>query len=103
MQRRSNMAYAVLKQDIIAHEQEDEESTKMFSVGSRLDLEDWDEDGWFMFYDTEGDMMYECEERPDDVLTFESAKKNVDSSAVVENAYRPVPNMTPLSRKHLLI
>ena len=100
MLRRSNMSYATLAQDIIAHEQDDENATKMFSVGTRLDIEDWEED-WFMFYESEGDIMYECEEQPDDVLRFESA--NVDSSAVVATPYRPVPNMTPLTRKHLLI
>lgn len=94
------MSYATLVKDIVAHEDGDESTTKMFEVGYLLDVEDWDDD-WFSFYDSDGDLVYMCDERPDDVLTFDDAEHN--NPEVPIEKYRPVPNMTPLSRKHLLL
>ena len=91
---------ATLKQNIVANRDGDDQDSKMFNAGMSLDIEDWDDD-WFAFADPNSGDYYECEERPDQALVFDNVKQN---SAPTENVpYRPVPNMTPLSRRHLLL
>ena len=101
------MAYATLKRDIIAHEDGDDSTTKMFPAGTLLDVEDWDEN-WFMFSSTDDpDWLYECDdEATSNVLTFDDSELNDQDSPdtlTPVKAYVPTPNMTRLERKYLLL
>ena len=96
------MSDATLIRDIIAYEQEDDSATKHFPSGSLIKVDDTDE-GWFLFEDMHG-IWYECEEQPEEVLRYENAniqQNNVSNQSTT--AYTPVPNMTPLERKFLLL
>ena len=93
------MSDATLVADIIAFEEGDESATKHFPAGASIRIEDTD-DGWFMFEDASG-VYYECEEQPDKVLSYDNQESNVSGKA--STAYVPVPNMTPLERKFLLL
>lgn len=92
--------WATLKQDIVAYESGDESATKFFEVGSKIDVEDSDED-WFTFYPADDDIPYDSNERPDDVLIWDDETEQERVAEV--GVYNPVPNMTPLSRRHLLL
>lgn len=96
------MMTANLISDIIAFENGDESDTKHFPEGTVIEVEDYD-DNWFSFEDATG-IFYECEERPDDVLEFREKyleKVNVEDQPI--KPYKPVPNMTPLGRRFLLL
>ena len=92
------MSNATLISDIIAYEEGDESATKHFPAGSLVSIEDTDGD-WFMFEDATG-IFYECEERPEKAFRYDDSE-NVTSQPV--KAYVPVPNMTPMGRKYLLL
>jgi len=96
------MSNAILIQDIIAFEDGDESATKMFSKGTRITVEDSESD-WFGFYpEDDSSMYYECEEAPIVVLSRDGSDQAVEP-VTTANAYEPVPNMTPLTRKYLLL
>ena len=94
------MSNATLISDIIAFEEGNESITKHFPVGSEISIEDTDE-GWFMFEDAAG-MYYECEEQPEKAFRYDDSDSNNVKGQPVK-AYVPVPNMTPLERKFLLL
>ena len=95
------MSEAKLISDIIAWENGDEDATKHFPAGTIIQVNDSDVD-WFIFTDVTG-IYYECDEKPEDSLVYTNVniQSNVSNQAV--NAYVPVPNMTPLERKFLLL
>ena len=93
------MREATLRKPIVA-ENEDTGENKHFPVGAIIYVDDSD-DNWFVFEDAAGDYFY-AEEQPDNVLEYEEGHGEKVSSVAV-NTYTPVPNMTPLSRKHLLL
>ncbi len=99
------MADARLIKDIIAHEEGNKSATKMFNIDDQLEIEDW-ADEWFLFYDDDSDTVYECIEQPEKVLIFDDQDDQATLSKpdqIPVSEYKPVPNMTPLSRKHLLL
>lgn len=104
------MALAILTQDVIASDEDGE--SKVFPSGLEIDVEDWDE-SWFNFYDS-NDNYFESEEKPSLVLAFQDSEfndqgqedklsSNAQYPVTEEEAYKPVPNMTPLKRKFLLL
>ncbi len=101
------MPSATLTQDVIAEDSYGD--TRIFPKGRHIDVEDWD-DNWFMFFE-DGDE-FNSDEKPGLVLSFDDDEHNQDAQehinvkkypVTTDDAYKPVPNMTPLNRKYLLL
>lgn len=97
------MATAILTQDIIAYDDEDNHRT--FQVDLGIDVEDWDDD-YFEFSNPETGQLFYCDEKPGLVLRFNDQSLNNSSDntpATSIEQYKPVPNMTPLDKRFLLL